>query len=142
LVDASGKALGINTSGLMRGASLAIPAGVAWQIAATLAQHGHVRRGYLGIRSQPVEIPAQSHIALGREQAYGLLLVGIEAGGPAAASGLMVGDILVGLEGQPVTDPDELVSRLTGNLVGSPAKVEILRGGQVQIVTVTVGERK
>ena len=107
-----------------------------------LAQHGHISRGYLGIRSQPVELPTQAQTALNRQQPTGLLLVSVEQNSPAARGGLMIGDILVGIAGSPVTDPDELFGRLTGNVVGQPTAVEILRGGQPIIVTVTVGERK
>jgi len=142
LVDASGHLLGVNTSGLMRGGALTIPAPLAWQTAASLAQHGSVRRGFLGIRSQPVAIPAAQQKALGREQATGLLLVGVEDDSPAMAGGLMVGDILVGLAGQPVTDPDELLARLVGQIVGQPTPVEVLRGGQPARIEVKIGERK
>jgi S1-C subfamily serine protease len=142
LVDAAGRVLGLNTSGLARGASITIPATLAWQVAATLEQHGHVRRGYLGIRSQPVDIPAAQRQALGREQATGLLLVGVEDNSPASQGGLLVGDILVALAGQPVNDPDELLSRLVGAIVGQPTPVQVLRGGQPATVTVTIGERK
>jgi S1-C subfamily serine protease len=142
LVDTAGQVVGLNTSGLARGASLAIPAGLAWQIAESLAKHGSVRRGYLGVRSQPVMIPSAQQKALGRQQASGLLLVGIEENSPAEAGGLMVGDILTGLAGQPVTDPDELLAHLTGEIVGRPTPVEVLRGGQLSLITITIGERK
>jgi S1-C subfamily serine protease len=142
LVDTAGRVVGLNTSGLARGASLAIPAGLAWQIAETLAKHGSVRRGFLGVRSQPVSIPPAQQQALSREQAAGLLLVAVEAGSPADSGGLIVGDILVGLAGQPVEDPDELLARLSGEVVGRPTPVEVLRGGQPATVTVTIGERK
>jgi S1-C subfamily serine protease len=142
LVDASGHLLGVNTSGLMRGGALTIPVSLAWQAAASLVQHGSVRRGFLGIRSQPVAIPAAQQKALGREQATGLLLVGVEDDSPAMAGGLMVGDILVGLAGQPVTDPDELLARLVGQIVGQPTLVEVLRGGQPARITVKIRERK
>lgn len=142
LVDASGCVLGLNTSGLSRGASLTIPVGLAWQVADALAQHGHVRRGYLGVRSQPTLLPAAQQQALGREQAAGLLLVGIEEGGPAAQAGLLVGDILVGLAGDPISDPDDLLARLVGSIVGQSVPVEILRGGQPTKIAVKIGERK
>jgi S1-C subfamily serine protease len=142
LVDAAGQVVGVNTSGLARGTSLAIPASLAWQTAADLAMNGRVRRGYLGIRSQPVELPASAQKSLGRQQATGLLLVGIEDNSPASAGGLMIGDILVGLSGQTVSDPDELLSKLSGSQVGSAVQVEILRGGQLTNVTVTLGERQ
>ena len=141
LIDSSGSVLGLNTSGLARGASLAIPTDLAWQIADTLEKHGSVRRGYLGVRSQPVPISEAQSQALGRGQSTGLLLVGVENGSPAERGGLMVGDIIVGIAGQPVADPDELVARLTGSVVGQPTPVEVLRGGQPHTVTVTIGER-
>jgi S1-C subfamily serine protease len=141
LIDSAGGVLGVNTSGLTRGASLAIPAGLAWQIAESLVEHGSVRRGYLGVRSQPVEIPQHQQEALSRQQATGLLLVGIEPDSPAAEAGLMVGDILTGFAGGPVADPDELFTRLAGEVVGRPTSVEVLRAGQLEKVTVTIGER-
>jgi len=142
LIDASGRVLGLNSSGLARGTSLTIPTSLAWSVADTLSKHGHVRRGYLGVRSQPVELPNAARSALGRQQATGLLLVGIEENSPASAGGLMIGDILVGLAGSPVSDPDDLVSRLSGSLVGTPTAVEILRGGQPVTINITIGERK
>lgn len=142
LVDAAGRVVGINTSGLARGASLAIPAALAWGLAETLEKHGHIRRGYLGVRSQPVSIPAAQQSSLGREQSSGLLLVGVESGSPAEAGGLLVGDIIVSIDGKPVNDPDELVASLAGPVVGVPTPVEVLRGGRPETLGVTIGERK
>lgn len=142
LVDTDGRVLGLNTSGLTRGGAVTIPVALAWQIAGALASHGRVRRGYLGIRSQPVAIPPAQQQALGREQASGLLLVWVEEGSPAAGGGLIVGDILVAVAGQPVTDPDELQTVLTGAVVGQPTPLQVLRGGQPTTVIVTIGERK
>ena len=142
LVDAAGRLLGINTSGLWQGGSLTIPASLAWSVAETLAQHGRVRRGFLGVRSQPVPIPASQRQALGRDQATGLLLVGVEEDGPAARGGLLVGDILVGLAGQPVTDPDELLAQLVGSIIGQASPVQVLRGGQPLTQQVIISERK
>jgi S1-C subfamily serine protease len=142
LIDASGRLLGLNTSGLAQGVSLAIPVALAWQTAQALAQHGHVRRGFLGVRSQPVPLALAQRQALNRGQDTGLLLVGVEEDGPAAQSGLLVGDILVGLAGEPISDPDQLLSRLVGELVGKSTPVEVLRGGQLLTIAVKIGERK
>ena len=136
LIDLGGGILGVNTSGLARGASLVIPAGAAWQAAQYLAQHGHVKRGYLGIRSQVVDLPS----SIQGGQTTGLLVVGVESDGPAG-SVLMVGDIITGLDGQPVSDHDELLVRLSGEMVGKEAAVAVLRGGQPQVVSVRIGER-
>lgn len=142
LIDSAGRVVGVNTSGLARGASLTIPVAQAWKTAEMLARHGSVRRGYLGVRSQPVEIPTSQQAALGRPQETGLLLVSIERGSPADQAGLMVGDILTGLAGTPIEDPDELLAQLSGEVVGRPVGVEILRGGQRLEITVTIGERR
>ena len=142
LIDSSGLVLGLNTSGLAQGVALTIPAALAWKTAEALAKHGSVRRGFLGIRSQPVDLARPQQQALGRDQTIGLLLVGVEDESPAAIGGLLVGDILIGLDGEPITDPDQLLARLVGEIVGKPTPVEILRGGQRQTIPVTIGERK
>lgn len=141
LIDAEGRVLGLNTSGFGRGSFITIPVEVVWKVAEQLAAHGSIKRGYLGIRSQPVELTAAAQTSLKREQASGLLLVGIESGTPAETGGLLVGDILVGLNGHPVSDPDELYASLSGDVVGKTAPVEVLRGGEPKTISVTVGER-
>jgi S1-C subfamily serine protease len=142
LVNTEGEVLGLNTSGLTRGSSLTIPVKVAWTIAESLAKHGSVKRGYLGVRTQPVEIPEAARKALGREQEHGLLVLWLEEGGPAAQGNLLVGDILVGVNGQAVGDPDDLFSALSSETVGKAAALELIRGGRLETVSVTVGERK
>lgn len=147
LIDLSGGLLGVNTSGLVRGAAITIPVETAWSVAGSLAQHGRVRRGYLGIRSQVVELPDRARAALRaagleREQATGLLLVGIEADGPAAGGEWMIGDILVGLGGRPVADHDDLLVELAGVVADQPALVQVLRGGELITFSAPVGDRK
>ena len=142
LVDVEGKVVGINTSGLTPGSSITIPISTASTVAESLAEHGRVRRGFLGIRSQPVELSSAAQQALGREQAIGLLLVGVDEGTPAAQGGLIVGDILVALAGTPISDPDALLSILSTSPVGQPTSVEVLRGGQPLTLQVVVGERQ
>jgi len=142
LIDTEGRVVGLNTSGLAHGASITIPAALAWLDAENLAKYGYVKRGYLGIRSQSVALSSDLRKALGREQEHGLLLVSVETGSPAEAGGLIVGDILVGIEGQAVADHDQLMTYLTGGAVGKPTSVQVLRGGQPLSVTVTIGERK
>ena len=141
LVAADGTVLGVNTSGLANGAAVTIPADIAWKIAETLTRHGRIKRGYLGIRSQTVELPEVSQKALQREQATGLLIVGVEEGSPAARGGLIVGDILLAVAGAPVLHHDELFARLNGDVAGKSTPIEILRGGQPQTLNVQVGER-
>jgi serine protease DegQ len=141
LVAADGSVLGLNTSGLGRGAAITIPADIAWKVAETLAAHGHIKRGYLGIRSQTVEVPGTSQKALKREQATGLLVVSVEHDSPAAKGSLIVGDILVAVAGIPVVHHDELFARLSSEVVGKSTPIEILRGGQPQTMNILIGER-
>lgn len=142
LVNSEGEALGLNTSGLTRGSSLTIPVGVAWRIADALAKHGSVKRGYLGVRTQPVEIPEAARKPLKRGQTSGLLILWLEENGPAQTGGLFVGDTIVAVSGQPVGDPDDLFFALNSDTVGKSIAVEVLRGGRPETVAVTVGERK
>ncbi len=142
LVNTEGDVLGLNTSGLTRGSSLTIPVKVAWRVADALAKHGSVKRGYLGVRTQPVELAEAARKALGREQTHGLLVLWLEETGPAEKAGLFVGDTLVAISGQAVGDADDLFSALNSDTVGKSIAVEVLRGGRPETVSVTVGERK
>jgi S1-C subfamily serine protease len=142
LVDAEGLVIGLNTSGFGHGVALTIPADLAWKVAEQLAKHGSVRRGYLGVRSQGVEIPGAAQKALKREQATGLILIGVEKDSPAEAAGLMVGDIIVAVDSQLVRDHDELFACLSGDVVDKSTPVEVLRGGQLQTIDVKIGVRK
>lgn len=89
-----------------------------------------------------MSLPPAQQQALERQQENGVLLVEVVTGGPAEISGLLVGDIVVGIGGEPVADPDDLLARLVGEVVGNPTPIEVLRGGQPLTVTVTIGERK
>jgi serine protease DegQ len=139
LIDVRGNVLGILVSGWGRGAAFAIPADLAWRTAGTLSERGSVKRGYLGILSQPVRLPDGQR--LGLTQRGGLLVVGVEDGSPAGRGGLIVGDILATLDGQPVEDTDDLLVLLGGDRVGSPVPVRLVRGGELAEVEITVGER-
>lgn len=138
LVDVSGQFVGMNTSQLVRGVSLSVPSPTLMQVVETLLEHGRIRRGYLGIGAQPARLP--EGMAAELEQETGLLLVSVEDDSPAAAGGLTMGDTIVTFDGQPVRHLDDLLSLLGGERVGAEAPVRILRGGELQEVTVVVGE--
>lgn len=140
LIDTGGAVIGVTTLGLARGVVLAVPAETAWRVAGTLEERGTIKRGYLGILSQPVRLPATQRAGLG-DQRGGLLVVGVEDGSPADRGGAMVGDILVSLDAAPITDTDELQALLTGDRVGREMPVGVVRGGELQTLRVTVGER-
>ena len=139
LVDVDGDVVGIMVAGWGRGAAFAVPADLAWRVAGTLQERGTVKRGYLGILSQPVRLPDGGETD--HAQKGGLLVVGVEDGSPADRGGLMVGDIVATLDGRPVEDTDDLLSLLSGERVGSPVPVGVVRGGEPRELNVTVGER-
>jgi S1-C subfamily serine protease len=139
LIDAQGAVLAIMTTGLVNGVALGIPAHHAWQVGETLAQHGSIRRGYLGISSQPVRLPEGQRDGL--EQSSGLLVVQVEDDSPAARGGLLLGDVLVSLDGHPVSETGELQVLLLGERVGKTVAAQVIRGGNLQTLEVTVGER-
>ena len=138
LVDASGQLIGLNTSALLRGISMTVPYPTLQQVVQTLLTKGKVSRGYLGVGAQPVRLPD----ALGKQlkQETGLLLVSVEPGGPAEKAGLLLGDVLVGIAGQPVRHLDDLLAALGSDRVGTTAPVQIVRGGQAQQLNVVIGE--
>jgi S1-C subfamily serine protease len=89
--------------------------------------------------SQPVHLPDAQRTGL--TQRGGLLVVGVEDGSPAGRGGLLIGDILATLDGQPVEDTEDLLVLLTGERVGQPVPVKVVRGGELQMLEVTIGER-
>lgn len=140
LINAAGAVLGITALGLAQGVALAVPSEVAWRVAESLEERGSVKRGYLGILSQPVHLPSAQSAGLG-EGRGGLLVVGVEDGSPAGKGEMLLGDILVSLDDTPVADTEELQALLTGGRVGREVPVGVVRGGEFQTLRVTVGER-
>lgn len=138
LVDADGKVLGLNTSAL-RGVSLTIPSLTVDRVVESILSHGRVQRGYLGVGVQPVSLPEALAEELGQET--GLILISVEPGSPAEAGGLTLGDTLLSVHGEPVRRLDDLLSLLSGELVGEEVIIRILRGGESGEQKVTVGER-
>ena len=140
LVAPDGRWLGVNTHRSQYGAGVALPAALALRITAKL-KTGGVRRGYLGVNSQTVELAAGLQEALGRKQESALLLVGVEEGSPADQAGLLIGDLLAGLDKKAVRDHRELLELLHSSEAGQKAEVELLRGGKPLRLALTLGER-
>ena len=138
-VDTTGALIGITTASTIRGLGVVIPSGIAWKAAQDLLTHGRMKRGYIGITGQPVRLtPAQRG---GEDRGEALLVAGVSEEGPAAKAGILVGDLILALEGQAITSPDDLLDLLTGDRVGKAATLSILRGGAATKLTVTIGER-
>lgn len=139
LVGAAGGVIGMNTSALLRGASLTVPASTLRRVVEALVAHGRVRRGFLGIGSQAARLPDALASELGQET--GLLLVSVEPDSPAGHAGLLLGDTIVALAGERVRHLDDLQAILSGELVGQTVPVRFVRGGRVEEREVTIGER-
>jgi S1-C subfamily serine protease len=138
-VDVTGRVLGVTTAAEIRGLGVVIPADIAWAKAAALVEHGTVKRGYLGLAGQSVLVPGREAGIGDRSRA--LLIVDVVPGGPADTAGLLVGDVLIEFDGQPVASPVDLLERLEGRTVGQSLPLTIVRGGARATVTVTIGER-
>jgi S1-C subfamily serine protease len=139
LVGVTGQILGLNSSALMRGVSLAVQTPTIRFVVESLLQHGKMRRGYLGVGVQPARLPAALAEQLG--QKTGALIVSVEADSPADKGGLYMGDTVVALDGHSIEDMEGLLASLAGTRIGATVPVKIVRGGQVQEVSVTIGER-
>jgi S1-C subfamily serine protease len=141
LVNAAGEIVGINTSGLSRNMGLTIPAATVNRVVDQLLSTGRIARGYLGLGLQPVRLPDTLKQAVGTTSDTGVIIISIEGGGPAEQAGLFIGDILVMLDGTPVTDTDAVQGLLGPERIGSALTAKVARGGQPVDVTITVGER-
>jgi len=140
LVSTAKQVVGLNTSALLRGISLSIPASSINRVVKVLLTHGHIKRGYLGVSTQPVRLPAWVQDELNQET--GLLLAGVEADSPAEKGGLLLGDTVVALDDSPIRHHDDLLALLSGDRVGREVSIRVLRGGKLAEVSVVVGERK
>jgi S1-C subfamily serine protease len=135
-LDSRGALAGVTTAARIRGLGVVIPASIAWKTAATILEHGGARRGYLGVAVQPVQLASAP---TNRDRA--VLVVGVTAGSPTMRAGVIVGDVLLELDGQPLASPDDLLDLLRGNPVNRTVTLRLLRGGAPADVTVTLEER-
>ncbi len=141
LLDTEGRIIGINTSGLARGAGVTIPASTVDRVIDQLLAHGRVARPYLGVGMQPVALPERLRGQFNLSQTSGLMMLSIEADAPADKAGILIGDILLALGDALVADTDDVQTALGGAQVGSALKAKILRGGEIKEVEITLGER-
>ena len=141
LVDAGGRVLGLNTSGLARGAPLALPALVVDRIVDTLLTKGRVGRGYLGVGLQPVDLPPSLSTNPALEQGRGLMVLSVDPSSPAGSGGVLLGDVILRVGGVTVTDVRDVFAALSPERVGSSVDVEVLRGGSLVRLRTTIVER-
>lgn len=133
-----GTAMGIATAAAIRRLGVIIPASIAWKAASLILEHGTARQGYLGIAGIPVTVP--EHQRAGHRD-KGVLVISVSPGSPAAAAGLLVGDVVVQVDETPIDAPEDLMHLLAGDRVGREMAVHVLRGGALARVPVRVEER-
>lgn len=138
-LDAAGGLIGVATASSIRGSGVVIPAAIAWKAAAGVLEHGRTRRGYIGIAGQPVSLATEQKTAAGRES--GLLVVNVMPDGPAARARLMVGDVIVTLNGTPMDSPEQLLDLLTAIGADQAVQAQVLRGAVLEDVSMTTVER-
>ena len=141
LVDAAGLVVGMNTSG-RRGTALTIPASTVNRVLEQLLAKGRIPRGYLGLGMQPVRLPDNLKSALNLTSKSGVIVVNLEANGPAGKGGVLLGDVLVALDGVSVSDTGEVLALLNNSdRVGKTVSVQLVRGGALIELAVAIAEK-
>ncbi|MDE3181639.1 MAG: trypsin-like peptidase domain-containing protein [Acidobacteriota bacterium] len=141
LVDVQGRVLGINTSGLSRRSAITIPSETVQRVVAELLEKGRIARAYIGAGLQPVDLPEILRNSLKLSGTGGLVVMNTEPGGPAEKSGMLLGDVLVSLDGAQVGDFSEVQAKLTSGQVGKALRATVIRGGALAELTIVAGER-
>jgi S1-C subfamily serine protease len=141
LVNSHGQVLGMNTVGLARMAAITVPTATVDRVIVELLEHGHIRRPYLGLAMQTVSIPEDLRGKLKLESTTGLLVMHVEVDGPGNKGGVMLGDVIIGIQGKPAGDLRTLQEALAGLRTGDPGKLTVIHGGEKRDLAVTVGDR-
>ena len=141
MVDADGGVFGIATSGLSRMSALAIPKTTVDAVVDELLRRGRIARGYLGVGLQPVAIPKHLKDRLHLDRQEAVIVLSVEPGGPAESGGVMIGDVLLRLNGHSLADTDEVQAALGPDSVGKTVTIELLRASELKTIEATAGER-
>jgi S1-C subfamily serine protease len=144
LVSSRGEVIGINTAVIMgaQGICFAVASNTASLVMGQLIRHGRVRRASIGVAAQPAAISRRVQVATGIEQASGVMLTAVETGGPADAAGLLMGDVVVALDGVRVKGADDLIRLLNEERIGRVVVAEIIRNGRAREFGMTPRERR
>jgi S1-C subfamily serine protease len=141
LVNVEGKVLGLNTNGFGRGRAVSIPVSTINRTVDELLEKGHIARPYLGIAMQPVAVPETLRGKLKSAAAGGLMVLHVEPGGPADRAGIVLGDVIVELQGKPALDTEHIQDLLASAKVNDKIAMMLIRGGAPLELSITLGER-
>ena len=139
LVDSRGEVIGVNSAVILpaQGICLAIAVNTAKFVAGRLIRDGRVRRSRIGAAVQTVSVPRGLARRLGLGAEAGVLIMGVEPGGPAERGGLDEGDVILDLDGHPVAGVDDLHRLLTEERVGVRSPVRVLRDSEPLVLDIT-----
>jgi len=141
LVNGDGKILGLNTNGFGRGRAVTIPLATVNRVVDELLEKGHIARPYLGVAMQPVAIPDALRGKLKSSAAGGLMVLHVEPGGPADKAGIVLGDVIVELQGKPALDTDHIQDVLASAKINDKIATTVIRGGTPLELSIILGER-
>ena len=141
LADMEGRVAGINSSGLVRGGAVALPVSTVNRVVDQLLAQGRIARGYIGLGMQPVRLPEALARRLSLDADGGSIVLGVQPGGPGDAAGVLVGDVLVTLDGTPVHDTSDVLAVLGTDTVGRTLTARLVRGGELVELRIAVAER-
>lgn len=144
LVNSTGEVIGIATAIIAgyQGLCFAVAANTARFVIDELLEHGHVRRGSIGLIAQQAPIPPALAKATGLHQPYAVYVAHVDAGGPAAKAGLKEGDLLVAAGNQVLTGLDDLLRALDHHSIGRSTDFLVIRNARLMTVAVTPKLRK
>jgi S1-C subfamily serine protease len=140
LVNPAGEILGLNTAGLHR-SGITVPAATVARVGAELLQKGRIERPYLGLAMQAVPLQESLRTKLNLIASEGLLVLHVEPGGAAEKGGVLIGDVLIEIEGQAVADTDAVQQALRTHKVGQSIEVKLVRGGAQLKLSLTLAAR-
>jgi S1-C subfamily serine protease len=141
LVEATGRVVGMNTSG-PRHTVLTIPASTVNRAVDQLLEKGRIARGYLGLGMQPVRLPENLKSTLNLSSLGGVIVVNVEPNGPADKAGVLIGDVVIAIDGKSVSDTGDVQVVLGPQSVGKTLNMQIIRGGALVEVAIAPGERQ
>lgn len=144
LVSTLGEVIGINTAVIMgaQGICFAVASNTASFVMGQLIRHGRVRRASIGIAAQQAMISRRVQMAVGIDQGVGVMIASAEAGGPADQAGLLMGDIILALDGRRVAAVDDLIRLLGEECIGKATRFDLVRNGKARSFEVTPKERQ
>ena len=140
IINAGCEVLGIANSGPGRSVAV-VPAATVNRVVDQLLKHGHTVSGYIGIGVQSVAFPEDAWKKLGIGGGRGLLIIAVAPGSAATEAGLMLGDVIAAIDGKSLRTGASLQSILDGENVGKSVPLDVVRGGQLLKVAVTVREK-